>query len=253
MPVLDIFDLTGRRVLVTGASRGIGAGLAAALGQAGAEVALVARDRAALTTVAAEIEQKTVCIAADLSDPAAAVDVVEQAEQALGPLDVLVNNSAMTVGGPALDATADSWDTVSNLNARAPFLLAQAAARGMIERRSGKIINLGSIVSYVGDSMAPAYVATKTAVLGLTRALAVEWAPFGVTVNALCPGWIETDMTADLQANAKFNERVLRSVPARRWGKPSDLTAAMIFLASPGSDFMTGQSLIVDGGLLARW
>lgn len=250
---MNEFDLSGKIAVVTGASRGIGASIARALDRAGANVALVARDAAALGDVASGLEHRSVCVQADLSDPDVIPSVATRVSESLGDAHILVNNSAANVPGSVGDLDGETWDHVNGLNVRAPFLLAQAFAPPMIERRWGKVINVGSMVSFVGDSHASPYITSKAAVLGLTRALAVEWASHGITVNALCPGWIETEMTAPLQADERFDRRVTRSVPMRRWGRPEDLDAAVMFLAGPGSDFMTGQSLVVDGGLLASW
>lgn len=247
------FDLTGRVAVVTGASRGIGRSLACALDQAGARVALVARSTTALEEVAAELGNDPIVVTADLTQDAAPRRVADQVAAVTDGVDILINNSGVAEIEPALHLTMDSWDHVHQVNLRAAFLLAQAFAPSMIERGSGKIVNVGSVMSFRGDMNSAAYAASKAGLLGLTRSLAVEWARHGIQVNALCPGWIETEMTADLQADERFSQRVLRAVPQRRWGHANDLDAAAVFLCCPGTDYLTGQALVVDGGLTAGW
>jgi NAD(P)-dependent dehydrogenase (short-subunit alcohol dehydrogenase family) len=247
------FDLRGSTALVTGASRGIGRSLAAALDGAGARVALVARTKEALEATAEGLANEPVVVADDLLDEDAPDRVVAAADREMGRVDVLVNNSGVAGTAPALELTPDAWDRVLDLNLRSAFQLAKAAAPGMMRRGRGKIVNVGSVMSFRGDMNSAAYSASKAGLIGLTRSLAVEWARHGIQVNALCPGWIETDMVADLRADERFERRVMKAIPQHRWGKPADLEGAAIFLASSASNYMTGQAIIIDGGLSAGW
>jgi 2-deoxy-D-gluconate 3-dehydrogenase len=250
---LDNFNIEGKVALVTGASRGLGAGMCKAFDRAGCRVVLVARSEDQMKETAAGLSNDPVVIAADIASADAPQQVISEALSQCGQVDILVNNAGIANLGPAHKLSVDSWDQVSNVNLRAAFLFAQAVAPGMIERGSGKIVNVASIIAFSGDAMAAAYTATKTGMVGLTRALAVEWAKRGIQVNALCPGWVDTDMTKALRANEAFENRVVGSVPQARWGEPEDMDGPLLFLSSPASDFMTGQTLTVDGGLLARW
>lgn len=249
----SLFDLTGRVAVVTGASRGLGAAAAAALDRAGARVALVARTKPDLVNVAAKLRNAPMVFEADICDPAVPASVVAEIEKQAGQLDIVVNNAGISNLGPAQRMSQESWDSVMNVNVRASFLFAQAAVAGMRARKYGKIVNVASVIAHASDSHSSAYSASKTGLIGLTRALAVEWAGYGIRVNALCPGWVLTEMTSGLQGNEAFANRVMQAVPQRRWGQPGDLDGAFVFLSSPASDFMTGQSLTVDGGLLAKW
>jgi NAD(P)-dependent dehydrogenase (short-subunit alcohol dehydrogenase family) len=249
----SLFDLTGKTALVTGASRGLGAAAARALDRAGARVALVARTKSSLTEVAAGLTNEPMVFEADISDPGSPAEIVGRVEDETGHLDVVVNNAGISNLGPAQRMSIESWDEVFAVNLRAAFLFSKASSAGMRSRGYGKIVNVASVISHASDAHSSAYSASKTGILGLTRALAVEWAGYGIRVNALSPGWVLTEMTAPLKENEAFANRVLGSVPQRRWGEPEDLDGAFVFLASPASDFMTGQDLTVDGGLLAKW
>jgi 2-dehydro-3-deoxy-D-gluconate 5-dehydrogenase len=249
----SLFDLTGRVAVVTGASRGLGAAAASALDRGGARVALVARTASDLTSVASTLKNEPMVFDVDISDETVPAAVIAEVEQHAGKVDIVVNNAGVSNLTAAQRTTVESWDQVFDTNVKASFLFAQAAAAGMRSRGYGKIVNVSSVIAYASDSHSAAYSASKTGILGLTRALAVEWARFGIRVNALCPGWVLTEMTSALKENAAFADRVLGSVPQRRWGEPSDLDGAFIYLSSAASDFMTGQALTVDGGLLAKW
>lgn len=250
-PLTGLFDLSGRTALITGASRGIGALAARALDSAGARVVLCARDAARLEHVAAGLRHDPVVVTADLADRQA----VPRLLAALGTIevDVLVNNAATSELGPARELTEQSWDRVQDLNLRSVFLLSRALASPMAERGWGKIVNVASILGRLGDTNASAYVTSKAALLGLTKSLGVEWARSGITVNALSPGWIDTDMIVDLKSAPSFDRRVTRRTPAGRWGAVDDLAGAFVFLSSRASDFMVGQELVVDGGVSASW
>jgi NAD(P)-dependent dehydrogenase (short-subunit alcohol dehydrogenase family) len=246
-----MFSLEGKKVMVTGASRGIGRALAKGLARQGAAVCCVARSEQGLRETVEEIIRQdgdAVWLRADLSDGNDAEDVVARAIAELGGLDVLVNNAATDHASSVVDTDIETWDHVIGVNLRAPFLLAHAAGTHMLQQGSGKVINVTSILSRVAVRNNSAYISAKTGLLGFTRALALEWARKGVQVNALAPGFIRTEMTQELWENERGTEWVVKRTPMGRWGEVDDLIGAAIFLASPASDFMTGQALYVDGG-----
>jgi NAD(P)-dependent dehydrogenase (short-subunit alcohol dehydrogenase family) len=251
-----IFDLDGKRIIVTGASRGIGRGLAVAFAQYGARVACLARSRGALEETIAMIEAngtgEGIAFVVDLSDDGQLRNSFDAACDSLGGIDVLVNNAATDGDTTAVGMDIETWDRMQAMNLRSPFMLAQLAGRAFLGQRHGKIINVGSIGSHVGWSGDVTYLVTKHGLLGLTRALAIEWAHAGVQVNLLCPGYIETEMTTDVVNDPLRSNWVLAGTPLGRWGRVDDVVGAGIFLASEASDFMTGQSLIVDGGWTAQ-
>ena len=251
---LDLFRLEGRTALVTGAGRGIGRALATGLAEAGADLCLVGRG-AGLEDAAQEIERigrRAVIVPADLADTSQAARVLTMAEEALSRIDILVNNAGIIRRAPVLDYTLEDWDVVMDVNLKSVFLLSQAAARGMCERRSGKIINVASLLSFQGGVTVPAYAASKGAIAQLTKAMANELAPRGVNVNAIAPGYIATANTAALRNDATRHQQILERIPAGHWGEPADLVGAAIFLASAASDYVHGHILVVDGGWLAR-
>jgi NAD(P)-dependent dehydrogenase (short-subunit alcohol dehydrogenase family) len=248
----SLFDLYGRVAIVTGASRGIGARLAQALDEAGCRVALVARTTDALETVAATLANDPLVFTADIADPAEPARVVAEVEKAAGRVDIVVNNAGLGGFGDARKIEVDNWDKVHDVNVRAPFLFARAAASGMVERGSGKIVNIASIIAFAADGYASPYAASKTGLLGLTRSLAIEWGRRGIQVNALCPGWVATELN-DAVRTEEFDKRVLDAIPQNRWGETDDMVGPVLFLCSPASDYVTGQTLVVDGGLLAKW
>jgi 2-deoxy-D-gluconate 3-dehydrogenase len=251
----DLFALDGRVALVTGASRGLGAAMARALGAAGADVVLHAsreEPRAAAETLAATCGVRTACVAADLARPDAAGVVVRAAEEAFGRIDILVNNAGTIRRSAAADYTDEDWDTVIEVNLSSVFRLCRAAAHGMLERRAGKIINVASLLSFQGGIRVPAYAAAKGGVAQLTKALANEWAARGVNVNAIAPGYFKTDNTQALQDDPQRYADIIARIPAGRWGDPDDLGGAVVFLASPASDYIHGHVLTVDGGWMGR-
>jgi len=247
------FDLSGKVALVTGANTGIGQAIALALAGAGADVALAGR------TLAIETEEqvralgrKAVLIEADVAADGAGLGMVDATLTTLGGLDILINNAGTIRRADAVDFTPEDWDAVIDTNLKALFFLCQEAGRHMIGRGSGKIVNIASMLSFQGGIRVPAYTASKSAVAGLTKALANEWAHLGVNVNAIAPGYIATNNTAALQADEARNRQILERIPAGRWGAPGDIGGAAVFLSSAASDYVHGHILAVDGGWLAR-
>ena len=247
------FDLTGRIAVVTGANSGIGQGIAVALAEAGADIALVGRSPADETADRVRAAgRRTAFIEADLSTIAPVQDVVDRTLAELGGLDILVNNAGIIRRADAVDFSEADWDAVIDTNLKSLFFLSQAGGRHMIAQGRGKIINIASMLSFQGGVRVPSYTASKSGVAGLTKLLANEWAAKGVNVNAIAPGYIATSNTAALQADETRNRQIVERIPAGRWGQPSDLGGAAVFLASPASDYVNGHILAVDGGWLAR-
>lgn len=256
-PILNQFRLDGRVALVTGASRGIGKAIAVAMGQAGADVAVAGRDAQTLAPVAAEIEalgRRALAVPLDVARVESIGAAVERVVAGLGRVDILVNNAGTNIRKDSLDYTPEDWDYVVDTNLKGTFFLTQEVGRRMVEQRAGKILNIGSMSAYLGLPTLPAYSSTKAALQQLTRMLAVEWADYNVQVNAIAPGWIATDLTAPLQEKPELRPRyewVISRTPAGRFGTPEELAGAAVFLCSPAADFITGQVLAVDGGILA--
>jgi 2-dehydro-3-deoxy-D-gluconate 5-dehydrogenase len=252
--ILDSFKLTGKNALVTGSSRGMGAAIAVALAQAGANVAIHASHSVPAEVIRAvgETGVKHVAFIADLSNPDRAPELVEKTITALGSIDILVNNAGITRRAPAVDYSLADWGEVLATNLTSVFRLCQCAARPMLERGSGKIVNIASLLSFQGGITVPAYAAAKGGVAQLTKALANEWAARGVQVNAIAPGYMATELTQALQDDTTRNRQILERIPAGRWGSPQDVAGAAVFLASPASDYISGHILVVDGGWLAR-
>lgn len=252
--MISPFDLSGKTALVTGANTGIGQGLAIGLAGAGADIAAVGRSEPSDTQREVEkLGRRFVFVEADLSSASNAGSIVEKVEAALGPVDILLNNAGTIKRNDALDFTEAEWDEVMNVNLKSVFFLSQAVARRMVETgRSGKIINIASMLSFQGGVRVASYTASKSGVAGLTKLLANEWASKNINVNAIAPGYVATNNTAALRADEKRNAEILGRIPAGRWGKPSDLAGAAVFLASGASDYVHGTTLAVDGGWLAR-
>lgn len=255
MSILDRFKLEGKVALVTGAARGLGQAMALALAEAGANI--VALDRTGCgesTGYISAAGRECVDIACDLlqASPADLHAVVDQVVERMGRLDILVNNAGIIRRAPALEFSEQDWDDVIQINQKAVFFLSQAAGRVMVSQGKGKIINIASMLSYQGGILVPSYTAAKSAVAGLTRALANELASKGINTNAIAPGYMATDNTAPLRADAKRSQAILDRIPAGRWGDPADLMGVVVFLASEASDYLNGAVIPVDGGWLAR-
>jgi NAD(P)-dependent dehydrogenase (short-subunit alcohol dehydrogenase family) len=250
------YSLEGRTAFVTGASRGIGRGIALALAKAGAAVACAARALDDVRSAAAEIEAaggRACALRLDVTRGAEITAAVKDAEAALGSVDILVNNAGITLDKPTLEVGDDEWERVLSTNLTSMFRCCRAVGPGMIARGRGKIINVGSMYGRLGVSHYAAYCASKAAVDGLTRSLAAEWARHGIQVNCLAPGYMNTDIPRAAMADPKTRERFLSKVPARRLGEPEEAAALAVYLASPASDFMTGQTVYLDGGQTIAW
>jgi 2-deoxy-D-gluconate 3-dehydrogenase len=252
--ILDKFKLNEKTAIVTGASRGLGQAMAIGLAEAGADVALTASSSTDETAKKIRALGRKACqIQANLLDPKAVLQIVETTVKELGRIDILVNNAGTIRRAPLLEFSEKDWDEVIQINQKSLFFLSQAVAKQMVAQgRGGKIINIASMLSFQGGIRVPSYTASKSAVMGLTRIMANEWAAHGINVNAIAPGYMETDNTAALRADPKRNAEILARIPAGRWGAPEDLQGAVVFLASAASDYMQGYTVAVDGGWLSR-
>jgi 2-deoxy-D-gluconate 3-dehydrogenase len=246
------FDLTGRVAIVTGGNGGIGLGMANGLAAAGARVVVAARNAGKAEAAVAELGAQSAFIALDVADESSCQAVIEETERRFGRLDVLVNNAGTSIRKPPEEYTAAEWHAVLDTNLTGAFLCSQAAHSVMKRSGGGKIINIGSMFALFGSAYAAPYAASKGALVQLTKSLAAAWAADGIQVNAVLPGWIDTELTRDArQQVAGLHERVLARTPAGRWGVPEDLAGIAVFLASPASDFITGAAIPVDGGFSA--
>ena len=253
--ILDLFRLDNKTALITGAATGLGAAIATALSQAGATVAVHGNRRAATDTAAAITSAggKAHAFQADLSTTSGPEQLFTQAKTALGHIDILINNAGTIIRHNAVDYPLADWLEVLQVNLTSVFQLSQLAGRDMIARNSpGKIVNIASLLSFQGGIRVPAYASSKGGVAQLTKALANEWAPKNIQVNAIAPGYIATDNTTALRNDETRNRQILERIPAGRWGQPSDIAASAVFLSSPAADYITGAILNVDGGWLAR-
>ena len=249
--VSSLFNLIGQRAIVTGASRGIGRHFALTLARAGAQVALAARGIERLNEAIEEIEAFGGCAAAvrvDVTDGESVRRCVETAESALGPINILVNNAGIAVTKPILEHAEEDWDSVLDTNLKGIWLMAQEVARRMVHcERGGSIINIASVLGERGTSQLPGYCASKGGIINLTRAMAVELAPHGIRVNAIAPGYIETDMNRQFFAT-QAGQRLIKRIPQRRLGQVEDLNGALMLLASDASRYITGSVITIDGG-----
>ena len=252
----ETLPLAGRVALVTGASRGIGRAVALALGAAGAAVACCARSAEQVEATAAEVSGhggRARGFRLDVTRRNEIDAVVADIGAALGPIDILVNNAGITLDKRSVEVTDEEWDGVLATNLTSTFKLARAVAPGMMEQRRGKIINIGSMYGKIGVPRYAAYCASKAAVEALTRSLAVEWARHGIQVNCLAPGYVNTDIPREAMADEKLRTLFLSRVPARRIGEPEEVATLAVYLASAASDFMTGQTVYLDGGQTIAW
>ncbi len=245
---MTAIDLSGRNALVTGSTRGIGRAIAASLSQCGARVAVVGRDASQASAVAGELGGAAAGFACDVSDTNAVSALVASVEQSFGGVDILVNNAGLTRDNLLLRMKDDDWDAVLNTNLRAAFATIRAASRGMMKRRWGRIINITSVVGITGNKGQANYAASKAGLIGLTKSVAKEYASRNILVNAVAPGFIETDMTAALDIGARAI--LAQQIPLERLGGTSDVANAVVFLASEMASYITGQVLVVDGGMV---
>ena len=248
------FDLAGKTAIVTGANTGLGQGIAVALAGAGASVALVGRSSMEETEAAiAAIGGKSHSIKADLSSIAPVGGIIEETVKTFGSADILVNNAGIIKRADSLDFTEADWDAVMDVNLKTVFFLSQAFARHLVAKdKPGKIINIASLLSFQGGIRIPSYTASKSGLAGLTRLLACEWAGKGINVNAIAPGYFDTNNTEALRNDPDRNAAILARIPAGHWGKPEEIGGAAVFLASSASNYVHGTVLPVDGGWLAR-
>lgn len=250
--ILDLFRLDQKVALVTGAATGLGAAIAEALAQAGATVAVHGNRRPATETAEA-IGPKATAFQADLSSTSGAEELFAEVKKKLGKIDILINNAGTIIRHAAAEYPLEDWQTVLQVNLTSVFQLSQLAGRDMIERNSpGKIVNIASLLSFQGGIRVPAYAASKGGVAQLTKSLANEWAPKGIQVNAIAPGYISTTNTEPLQADETRNRQILERIPAGRWGQPMDIAGAALYLSSAASDYVTGTVITVDGGWMGR-
>jgi 2-dehydro-3-deoxy-D-gluconate 5-dehydrogenase len=250
---LSSFSLEGKVALVTGANKGLGQAIAIALANAGADIVSVSRGPAIETRAQVEsLGARFIGIEADLISIEPIDSIIETTLTGFGRLDILVNNAGIIRRQDAVDFSEENWDDVMNVNIKSAFFLSQAAGRVMIEQGSGKIINIASMLSFQGGIRVPSYTASKGGIAGITRLLACEWAGKGVNVNAIAPGYMATDNTEQLRADAERSSDILKRIPAGRWGEPADIGGTAVFLASRASDYLNGAVIPVDGGWLAR-
>ncbi len=247
------FSLTGKKALVTGSSKGIGASIAQALAQAGADIVLVGRTKDSLEATKSaiiNIGRKVEIVLCDVSS----ADAIKEAFSDIAELkvDILINNAGSISRAPAAEAQMEEWNRIIDTNLNSVFQISQACGRAMIAQGTGTIINIASLLSFQGGINVPAYTASKHGVAGVTKALANEWGSRGVTVNAIAPGYISTDNTAALRADADRNASILARIPIGRWGNPEDIASVAVFLASPAARYINGEVLTVDGGWMGR-
>lgn len=254
--ILDQFKLDGKTAIVTGASRGLGRGMAVGLAEAGADLILVARSKDGLSETADMVEeqgQQALSVACDVTDlDTFKEEVIEQGKDKFGSIDVLINNAGIIRRAPAHEHSDEDWDDVIDVNLSSLFKISREVGKVMIDQGSGKIINIASLLTYFGGITVPSYAASKGGVAQVTKALANEWAQHDIQINAIAPGYYETDNTAPLQEDEDRYEAISERIPAGRWGQPEDLKGAAVFLASDASNYVNGHVMLVDGGWMAR-
>lgn len=255
MTTPPLFDLTGRVAVVTGGNGGIGRGIALGLAEAGAAVAIFGRNDEKNQRVLSELRAigvHSMAVKVDVTNRAGLQPALEKVERELGSLSILVNNAGnASFSGGVLQEKPEDWDNVIETHLNAAFLLSKLAAGSMLRRRSGKIINIASMYSFFGSGLVPSYSAAKGAMIQLTKSMAIELAPHNIQVNAIAPGWIETELTAPVRT-MPLNDEILARTPAGRWGQPEELAGTAVYLASRASDFVTGTTVCVDGGYSIR-
>lgn len=253
--MMELFSLKGKVAVVTGGNRGLGKTFALSLAKMGADVVIVGRDELKNLSVIKEIEsygRRAISLSVDLQDISAIKRMVETVKNEFRKIDILVNNAGVSKTGLALDVEEEEWDKIMDLNVKSLFFCSRAIAKEMKEQKSGKIINIASVVGAVGDIGISPYTASKAAVINLTRSLALEWARFGIQVNAIGPAYIETEMNSEALSNSKVREKIINKTPMGRLGKAEELEGALLLLASDASSYITGQTIFVDGGWLAQ-
>ena len=252
--MLKMFSIEGKTAIVTGASKGIGKQICIALAEAGANIVGVSQTSMDETKKEVEkIGKKFIEIKADLRSTEKLDEIIDTTIKGFGRIDILVNNAGMIRREDAINYSEEDWDDIIKLNQKTLFFLTQKVAKEFITQKTGgKIINIASMLSFQGGIRVPAYTASKSAVMGLTKALANEWAKYGINVNAIAPGYIQTDNTKQIREDEKRNKEILSRIPAGRWGTPEDISGSVIFLASDASNYVNGHTLAVDGGWLAR-
>jgi 2-dehydro-3-deoxy-D-gluconate 5-dehydrogenase len=250
-----LFDLSGQVAVVTGGNGGLGRGIALGLAEAGAAVAVLGRNEEKSRKVLSELKAigaRSMAVTIDLTKREEFAPAFQRVEDELGGVDILVNNAGnVSLSGGVMNETPEDWDCVLATQLNAVFLLSRLAAKGMLSRKKGKIINIGSMYSFFGSGLIPSYSAAKGAIIQLTKSMAIEFAPNNIQVNAIAPGWFETDMTAPVHT-MPLNDEILSRTPAGRWGQPEELAGTAVFLASRASDFVTGTTVVVDGGYSIR-
>jgi len=253
--IFDSFSVADKNALVTGSTRGLGAAIAIALAETGANVAVHGKSGTGEATCSSirNLGRKTISLAGDVSDPRVCFALVQNTIGEFGSLDILVNNAGMIRRAPAVDYPSQDWDQLIAANLSSVFRLSQLAGKHMLQRgQGGKIVNIASLLSFQGGILVPAYAAAKGGVAQLTKALANEWAKFGINVNAIAPGYMATDNTEALRKDPGRSRQIMERIPAARWGTPQDIAGAAVFLCSPASDYVHGHILLVDGGWMAR-
>lgn len=252
--ILDKLNLKGKVAIVTGASRGLGAGMAIGLAEAGADLVVVASSARLQETVdkIKAMGRRCIGVQADLIDIKVIPQIIDATLKEYGHLDILINCAGIIRRAPAIEFTEKDWDDVIQINQKATFFMCQAAAKEMVKQKKGKIVNIASLLSFQGGIIVPSYTSSKAAVAGLTKALANEWAPLGINVNAIAPGYMATEMTEALQKSAERAPAILARIPAGRWGTPEDMKGLAVFLASDAAEYVQGQVIAVDGGWLGR-
>lgn len=250
---MKLFDLNGKVAVVTGASTGLGEGMSLGLAEAGADIVLADhRERRETAEKINKLGRKTLTLTADLSEMNSLQMIIDETLKTFGKIDILVNNAGIIRRNPAIDFSEKDWDDVININSKAVFFLSKLAAKDMMKRKKGKIINIASLLSFSGGITVPSYAASKGAIAQVTKALANEWAKDGLNINAIAPGYMITNNTEALRQNEERNKSISERIPAGRWGTPDDLKGAVVFLASEASDYVNGHILTVDGGWMAR-